>query len=91
MVVEGYTAKHSITRRIAQRLATGVTVFDKDPMDGGLQVSHWMQLWQHTHDDWRRTAWPDGRSLIEQAMIAVNLFDIVGAEIIKEATARRAR
>jgi len=63
-------------------------VHDPDPMDGGLSVPQWMQLWYGTHEGGRRTEWPDGRSLIEQPSIAVEMLDLVGEQIMKEATAQ---
>jgi len=64
-----------------------VTVFDADPMDGGLSVSAWCRLWEQTHDLGRRTEWPDGQCLLEQPAIAVAIFDLVGVELMKEAQA----
>ena len=89
MADKGGARKPSIARRIAQRLATGVTVFDDDPMEGGLAVSQWMQLWHHTHEPngfgFVRTEWPDGGSLLEQPAIAIEMLDLVGVELTKEA------
>jgi len=73
-----------ISRRIAGRLAAGVTVFDEDPRDGGLTVRQWIDLWLNTHDNGRRTEWPDGRCFIEQPAIAVTMLNIVG-EALREA------
>lgn len=84
---EGQSIKPSIARRIAYRLATGVKVFDSDPMEGGLSVSQWMRLWYGTHEGGRRTEWPDGGSLIGQSSIVVEMLDLVGEQIMKEATA----
>ena len=94
MAVEGDPCKPSISRRIAQRLASGVTVMDEDPMDGGFTVSQWMTLWAHTHRGGVRTEWPDGGSLIEQPAIAVNMLDLVGEGIAisqREASASSGR
>jgi hypothetical protein len=86
---KGSPRKPSVAQRIAQRLAAGVTVFDVDPMEGGLSVSQWMQLWQLTHEPngfgYVRTEWPDGGSLLEQPAIAVEMLALVGVEITKEA------
>jgi hypothetical protein len=87
MAVEGNPRKPSVSRRIAQRLASGVTVFDPDPMDGGLAVIQWMQLWQQTHDMGRRTEWPDGKCLLEQPALGVAMLDLVGEQLMKEAQA----
>lgn len=84
---QGNSRKPLVARRIAHRLAAGVTVFDPDPMEGGLSISQWMELWSYTHEGGRRTEWPDGRSLMEQPSIAVKMLDLVGEQILKEAQA----
>jgi hypothetical protein len=84
----GASLKPFICRRIAHRLATGATVFDEDPHEGGLTVRQWMELWMYTHDRGRRTEWPDGRSLLEQPAIGVHMLDLVGEEMLKEAQAK---
>lgn len=81
---EGVPAKPLISRRIAFRTATGVTVFDEDPRDGGLTIRQWIDLWLYTHDQGRRTEWPDGGCFLEQPAIAVAMLDIVG-EALREA------
>lgn len=95
MADTGDTAKPSIARRIAQRLASGVTVHDKDPMEGGLSVPQWMQIWQNTNQPtgfgFSRIEWPDGRSLLEQPAIGVEMLELVGEQIMKEAQARAGR
>ncbi len=87
MARKGDPRKPSISRRIAQRLAAGVTVHDDDPMDGGYSVSQWIELWQYTHERGVRSEWPDGGSLMDQPAIAVKVLDLVGVEITKEAQA----
>jgi hypothetical protein len=82
---QGPALKPSIARRIASRLATGVTVFDEDPRDGGLTISQWMQLWQYTHENGVRTEWPDGGCLMDQPAIAVHMLDLVGDALTREA------
>ena len=81
---EGLAAKPFIARRIASRLATGVTVFDEDPCEGGLTIRQWIELWLYTHDRGHRTEWPDGGCLLDQPAIAVSMLDIVG-EALREA------
>lgn len=92
MVGESISCKPSVTRRIAHRLAAGATVHDEDPMDGGLLVSQWMQLWQHTHQSNGfgivRTGFPDGLSLMEQPALAIAMLDLVGERIVAEAKER---
>jgi hypothetical protein len=89
MACEGGAGKPFLARRIAQRLAAGVTVFDDDPLEGGLSVSQWMQMWQLTHASngfgFVRTEWPDGGFLLGQPAIAVEMLELVGVELIKEA------
>jgi hypothetical protein len=84
MGVEGLTAKPFVARRIASRLATGVTVFDEDPREGGLTIRQWIELWLNTHEQGRRIEWPDGGCLLEQPAIAVAMLDIVG-QALREA------
>lgn len=90
----GHPAKPFLARRIAHRLSAGVTVFDEDPMEGGLSVGRWLNLWslinQPTGFGWMRTEWPDGGSLIDQPAIAVHMLELVGDEFMKEAKARSA-
>jgi hypothetical protein len=92
---ESATAKPSVSRRIAQRLASGVTVHDADPMDGGLSVSQWMQLWQYTNQPtgfgFVRTEWPNGTSLLEQPALGVEMLELVGEQIMKAAQEAQAR
>lgn len=92
---ESYPKKPFITRRIAQRLSAGVTVFDEDPMEGGRSVGQWLGLWsrinQPTGFGWMRTEWPDGGCLIDQPSIAVHMLELVGEEFMKEAQAKSAK
>jgi hypothetical protein len=83
---QGVALKPSLARRIAHRLASGVTVFDEDPREGGLTVAQWIQLWQNTHDAGRRTEWPDGGCLLDQPAIAVVMLNLVGEELLREAS-----
>jgi hypothetical protein len=85
---EVHACKPFLCRRIAHRLATGVTVFDEDPLEGGLSVRQWIDLWLYTHDRGRRTEWPDGGTLLAQPNIAVLMLDLVGEEMLKEAQAK---
>lgn len=98
MGAEGSSAKPSVSRRIAYRLATGVKVFDQDPIDGGLSVSQWMEIWQLTNQPtgygFTRIEWPDGGSLLDQPALGVEMLELVGEQIMKvamEAQARSAR
>jgi hypothetical protein len=88
MVKEGDAEGPFIARRIASRIATGVTVLDADPLEGGLTIQKWIDLWLNTHDQGRRTEWPDGGCLLQQPAIAVAMLDLVGTELIKEAEAQ---
>ena len=92
MGATGHAAKPSVARRIARRLSAGVTIFDEDPMEGGLTVGRWLRLWSHIHQPtgfgWMRTEWPDGGCLIEQPAIAVEMLELVGDEFMKEAQVR---
>jgi len=81
-------ARPLVARRIARRNAAGVTVFDEDPLEGGLTVIQWIELWLQTHDNGRRTEWPDGGCLLDQPAIAVAMLGIVGDELLEEAKAR---
>lgn len=85
-------AKPSVARRIAQRLCAGVTVHDVDPMEGGISVRQWLDLWMRIHQPvgfgWMRTEWPDGRCLLDQPAIAVAMLDLVGEQFVKEARAQ---
>ena len=52
-----------------------------DPMEGGLSIDAWMALWLNCHavtgmGTWQQ-AWPDGRPLVEQPMIAVEMFSLI--------------
>ena len=59
----------------------GVTVFDADPMDGGFSIEAWLRLWNACHEAGasgpRMVAWPDGKSLMEQPAIVVDVFDLI--------------
>jgi len=81
---EGLAEKPFIARRIVFRTATGVTVFDEDPLEGGLTIRQWIDLWLNTHDNGRRTEWPDGGCLLDQPALAVSMLDLVG-EALQEA------
>jgi hypothetical protein len=87
MGTESLSVKPSVSRRIAHRLAAGVTVHDDDPMDGGLLVSQWINLWQSTNQPtgygFMRIEWPDGNSLIEQPALGVHMLELVGDQIMK--------
>jgi len=69
-----------------------VTVFDEDPMEGGIEVVKWLRLWSQTNQPtgfgWMRTEWPDGGCLIDQPAIAVEMLELVGDEFMKEAQAK---
>ena len=84
----GQPSKPSIARRIAQRLSAGVEIHDVDPMEGGLSIPQWLQIWSQIHQPtgfgWMRTEWPDGRCLLEQPAIAVKMLELVGNEFMKE-------
>jgi hypothetical protein len=94
VVEASHAGKPFIARRVARRLAAGVQVFDEDPMEGGISIPQWMKLWARTSQPtgfgWARTEWPDGRSLLEQPAIAVEMLDLVGDEFLKEAQAKSA-
>jgi hypothetical protein len=52
-----------------------------DPMEGGLSVVAWAALWQQCHATtgmgaWR-TEWPDGKSVLEQSSITVDVFGLI--------------
>lgn len=81
---EGLAEKPFIARRVAVRIAAGVTVFDEDPREGGLTMRQWIDLWIYTHDKGQRTEWPDGGCLLEQPAIAVAMLDLVG-DALREA------
>jgi hypothetical protein len=87
MDITGDAAKPFIARRIASRIAAGVTVFDEDPREGGLTIRQWIELWTQTHEQGRRTEWPDGGCLLEQPAIAVTMLELVG-DALEEAKAR---
>jgi hypothetical protein len=64
-------------------------------MEGGLSIATWLRLWclinQPTGFGWMQTEWPDGGSLLDQPAIALDMFDIVGYEFMKEAQAKSAK
>lgn len=76
------------------RLLEGVSVFDVDPMDGGLSVRGWLQLWDACHTAGyagpQLVAWPDGRPLIDQPRLTVEMFALVGEAMALFEKTRRA-
>ena len=90
MVEEEPSGKPLVTRRIVGRRLDGVTVFDDDPMDGGVSVEVWTRLWNACHEPGfsglRFVAWPDGKALLEQPAIVVEMFDVLtqAAELARE-------
>lgn len=61
-------------------------------MEGGLSMSQWLTIWSHIHQPtgygWVRTEWPDGGCFVDQPAIAVEMLELVGDEVMREAKAR---
>lgn len=65
-----------------------------DPMEGGVSVSDWVEMWYDTHagngmGGVTRIEWPDGGAYLSQPAIAVAMLSLVGAEIVKQAQEER--
>ena len=61
----------------------------------GLSVADWLSLWLHSVANVQgslvRLAWPDGKSLLEQPALAVEMFALITDEARKEQEAERQR
>ena len=61
-------------------------VLPSDPI-GGLHCVEWMEFYMVTYNieggKKDLVAWPDGRSYLEQDMLLINVFRIIGDELAK--------
>jgi hypothetical protein len=48
-------------------------------------------MYHHTHNGLERTAWPDGGSYFEQYILLIDVWDVIGEEIVKDLEIRRRR
>jgi hypothetical protein len=48
---------------------------------GGLEAAAWMKMYEHTHNGFVRTEWPDGGCYLKQKQITVDVFDLIQAEM----------
>lgn len=67
-----------------------MTVHDKDPLDGGLSVPVWFELFWMCHTSGGmgglvRTTFPDGGAPIEQPVLVVEMFALLTNAVTEEA------
>jgi hypothetical protein len=79
-----------ITRQLVRRLAQGAPQLaePQDPLDGGLSIVDWCRLWKMCHavtgnGIWL-IQWPDGRSLLEQPSLLLEMFEIIEDQFTAE-------
>lgn len=66
----------------------------REPCDvDGLSMEGWLGLWSECFANVQgslvRMAWPDGRSLVEQPSLGVEMFDLITGEAMKKQEAER--
>jgi len=95
VVQGGYTLRPSAARRRIFRRLGGLdlTATESEERPGGLGLDTWLALWQMCHEGTglgiaRRVEWPDGRALIYQPAIVVEMFVLISDEVNQHAQQR---
>lgn len=76
----------SVARRVVGRLLAGVTVGEAHH-EGGLSMGQWLALFvpciNIIEGSVARAAWPDGKALLDQPALTVEMFSIMHTELAK--------